>query len=201
MSARHYKTRLLTDACYNESLRCRDLAFKVAGIVGGTTTDELRSMIRRMGEHPDFLVRYTMQMRARCAAAVERADFLRANLRKHHPGIIPDVTVERQWLAIADELVARAEAAVEFWRISGGERALELARQRAAGTTSGSPGAAVAPVIELNPTFNIEITQGADGKPLDVRVIGLPVRERVTEIERDDDGEIVGSKQVERDAA
>lgn len=54
-------------------------------------------------------------------------------------------------------------------------------------------------------TFN-EVTQRADEEqpkatPLQVEIVGLPTRRRVVELERDENGEIAYSVQVESDAA
>lgn len=191
-----FKTRLLAESCYQACLKCSDADFKIAGIVGGTTTEELRHLMRRMGRDPKVIVAAVNRMRARCAEAVDHADFLKANLRKTRPGFIPNVEVERRWLAIADELIERAESAVELWRLTGGPRELE-----AAGASSQSGASGLPSVIEIFPTFNIEVTAPAVDRPMDVRVVSMPTRESVTELDRDDDDAIIGAKRIERDVA
>lgn len=203
MQKRTFNTRLLEASCYQECMSSSDPFIVFAAFVGGMTTDELRMQYCRMQFHPNFLVACVQVFRQRLSAAVEHADFRRscARLPRHLEGI-PNVEIERQWLAIADELVERAEAAFELWYLAGGERALEeRINESAADEDPPAAPTAASPVIELNPVFNIEVTQAGDGRPLDVRVVALPARETTTEIERDGNGEIVGSRQVERDAA
>jgi len=168
-----YTKRLLTDDSYRSCVRCTDADYVYAGIVGGMTTDELRQYFVGLPFHPEAIVVGMKRLRARWAGAVEHADFLRSCARlPRHLKLIPNVEVERQWLSIADELVDRAEVAIEFWRLAGGERALE-----------------------------IKADSQNKSAPLDVRVVSMIDRERLTEIERDANCEIVSMKQIERDVA
>lgn len=197
-----YTKRLLTDDSYRSCVRCTDAGYVHAGIVGGMTTAELRQYFAQLPFHPEVIVAEVKKLRARWAAAVENADFRRscARLPRHLEGI-PNVEVERQWLAIADELVDRAEVAMEFWQLSGGERALEERINKSAADQNPPDPPAAAPAIELHPVINLKVELGMDEKPLDVRVVALPPRQTTTEIERNGNGDIVGSLQLERDVA
>lgn len=57
-----------------------------------------------------------------------------------------------------------------------------------------------APKIEPQ-RINITLKQQTPAAPQEVRVIAMPTRETATEIERDADRNIIGSRQIERDAA
>lgn len=202
MQRSNYTKRLLTDESYRTCLRCTDAGYMYAGIVGGMTTAELRQYFGQIPFHPEVIVDALKNARGRWAAAVENADFRRscARLPRHLVGI-PNVEVERQWLAIADELVDRAEVAMEFWQLSGGERSLEARNKKTAAEESPPAAPTAAPVIELHPVFNIEITQSAEGKPIAVEVVAMPARETTTTITRDTLGNIRESSSIERDAA
>lgn len=202
MKRQTFNNRLLTETCYQACLRDSDPFVVLAGFVGGATTGELQERFGLMQCHPQLVVECARMFRQRLSASVEHADFLRSLARlPRHQKVTPNVEIERQWLAIADELIERADVAVALWRKSGGEQIWNARNKKA---ERGEDVSAVTPaptVIEMHPIFNIEVVQSNDGKPLDVRVVSLPTRETTIEIDRGADGEIVGSRHLERDVA
>lgn len=196
MSQLRFTTPLLTPECV-KNCKAGNIKFRLVGLLGGYATSELVDIFLRAGENPRDFPAWMRGIRSRWAAEVGRVDWIFRNMRVRHPGTVGNATSERAWLKLADELVARADALVEMWELTGGPRAIE--RENSPEKTEPAPAAAQA--IEIHPVFNIEVHQPKVEGPAEVRVVSMPTRSTRTEIERDELGAIIASKQTEQDAA
>ena len=197
-----YDKALFTAECVVSCRASAAYEYRLAGIVGGTTTHNLRDRFIHSGVHPAHVVACMHRLRDEIKAKVRSCESMARSFRRHPPrSALFNVDAERGWLKVIDEVVDRAESAAALWAACGGAKTLQQnqtkSEEGALVTAAPSP----PQVIEIHPSFNIQIIQPEKSGPAEVVVISLPTRETTTQIERDDSGDIISTTQVQRDAA